>query len=218
MSQQNNSAKLSKRLSALVAKIKEYKPDFQENTLREAVKWSHDRMKARKLLMKHDEFSDPLLIADKLVDYAKDKIDGTAILAAILYPSVRSKEGAAGDTKGMEYIQNNFGSPVHDLVKRTLHFRALDNPPLEADSKQTEAEHLYNFRVMGLWVATDPRAILIRATQFAINLANATQELVQNVGKRKADDDWNRKGPPPEAWMKESDDGYGAPRLHRRMG
>ena len=205
MAPHSSSNILSKRLYGLVAAIREQKPDFQEDTLKDAVSWSRDRLKSRKIPIKHDEFSDPLVIAEKLVEFAGDKIDSTTILASILYPSVRPKEGHRVDESGMQDIENKFGRKVHDLVRRTLQFRALDKIDLAPESTRTQKEHTRDFQLMGLWVAEDPRAILIRATQFAISLGERAQHLVENIDKRMANDAWgNGSHIPNAAWMQKA--------------
>ena len=195
-------------------KLQQHAPDIDGRILKEAVDWSSTRMKSRKIPVHRDEFSDPLLIADKLIDYAGNKIDSTTLVAAIIYPSVRPKPGSLIDGSGMRDIESKFGHKVHELVKRTLQFRALDRLDLEPGAlknlpalsnekpasevseearilqrqKQRHEEHVRDFRLMSLWVAQDPRAILIRATQFAINLDEQGQKAIDRVGTRQVND------------------------------
>ena len=171
---------IKKKYEALLgevgAKIAEYDKTFNIKELSVAIDWdkaAKEEEATRKTKHKRpktidDYFSDPLQIIKILVE--EFHADRDTILATALYRAVRTTNGDPPDQAKLDKIEKQFGKSVRRLVDRTLRLRALKMPSLTAGTEQPVDEKLSLFRLMGLWVAEDPRAILIRGVQLAANL------------------------------------------------
>jgi (p)ppGpp synthase/HD superfamily hydrolase len=165
-----------KRIHELATKIRMYDPAFDTKKVITALKWARSRQKHQRIATINDVFSDPLLIAEQLVDLVR--ADGQTILASILYPSVRPVDGNKLDNEGLVWIKNSrdFGEPIYKLVCRTLKLRSLNHLKLRPGASQSERDQISLFNLMSLWMAEDPRAIAIRVVQRIVNM----QDIVQN--------------------------------------
>lgn len=179
------------RLDALEKKIKLTNPSFDFPELVRAFNWekrasntpeAKNSQKLNKSLSVDDYFSDTLLIVENLVRFAK--VDRETLLASVLYRAVRPVDDAAVTPEKLKEInaklddiEDKFGptsgassSGVRQLVERTLRFRAFKMLNPKEGATCDISDNITMFRMMALWVAEDPRAILIRAVQMASNL------------------------------------------------
>ncbi|MDE2030121.1 MAG: hypothetical protein KGI97_06115, partial [Alphaproteobacteria bacterium] len=156
------------RLAEVEAQIRTYNPNFDFAELRRALRWSRQRPKSSKNKTIDDHFSDPLLIVEHLVKYAK--ADRKTILASILYPAVRPIAGAGPDRHSLDDIENKFPGGVRQQIENTLRFRAL-NLPRDGNEETTRL-----FLLMSLQAAQGPGPILIRGAQLIANLERVLDE------------------------------------------
>lgn len=122
-------------------------------------------------------FADPLKIAGRLNDFGADE---ATIIAAILYPSLRSHNNEQAAQDFFVKIEKIYGAEVTELIKNALQIREINlHPPktqedscLPADYYQptTTSDQISAFRAMLEECITDPRAFHIRATQWLIRL------------------------------------------------
>ncbi len=158
----------SDRADEIKKYLKEEYPKFDRSKLEKALAWHKRHYKSAKIKTVDDQFSDPLRIAELLVEYIK--ADPETIIASILYPAARLMEGMGRDDQRIADIEKNFGAEIATLVDETLLFRSFNLPPIFSETERKD--HI----VKTIWATVNPRPWAIRATQSLANLLSVTKD------------------------------------------
>jgi len=111
--------------------------------------------------------------------------DETTILAAIIYPSLRSDKNLASYPRHFEDARRIFGNNVADTIGNVLQVMDIELPERTGESllrtPQTEEERLKAFLYLAQESTENPRAALIRITEWLARMQN----LPKNISKEQ---------------------------------
>ncbi len=138
----------------LIAKIKSYDPNVDENLISRAYDFGMKAHDSQKRASGEAYFSHPVEVAYKLTEY---KLDAASIVTALLHDTVEDTEAT------LESIEENFGKEIRSLVDGVTKLSRLEGK--SENMKQAE-----NFRKLLIAMSEDLRVLLVKLSDRLHNM------------------------------------------------